>query len=102
VVSVETEVTDRLYTIQFDPVFSPYVIPVGSIAIDGISLTVARLAASSVTVAIIPHTYDHTIVPTWVSGAAVNLEFDMIGKYIARYLAHHAATRPANFDPQIE
>ncbi len=87
VVSVEQEETDWLYTIQFDPQYAAYLIPVGSIAVDGISLTVARLDDDAFTVAIIPHTYEETNVSTaWTEGAAVNLEFDLIGKYVARSL----------------
>lgn len=86
VVGVEREDTDWLYRIRFDEQFAPYLIPVGSVAIDGISLTVARLEGPTLTVAIIPHTYENTNVPTWTEGAAVNLEFDMIGKYVVRAL----------------
>lgn len=86
IVRVEREDTDWLYRIRFDEQFAAYLIPVGSIAIDGISLTVARLKNDTLTVAIIPHTYEHTNVPTWTEGAAVNLEFDMIGKYVVRAL----------------
>ncbi len=87
VVSVEREETDWLYTIRFDPQYASYLIPVGSIAIDGISLTVARLGDDTLTVAIIPHTYNETNVSgAWTEGAAVNLEFDLIGKYVARSL----------------
>ena len=56
VTAVEQEETDWLYTIRFDPEYASYLIPVGSIAIDGISLTVARLGDDTLTVAIIPHT----------------------------------------------
>lgn len=85
--AVEQEETDRLYTIRFDPQFASYLIPVGSIAVDGISLTVARLGDDTFTVAIIPHTYEQTNVSdAWEEGTAVNLEFDLIGKYVARSL----------------
>ena len=87
VVAVEREETDWLYTIRFDPQYASYLIPVGSIAVDGISLTVARLDDDTLTVAIIPHTYEETALSaTWTEGAAVNLEFDLIGKYVARSL----------------
>jgi riboflavin synthase len=86
VVDVEREETDWLYRVRFDDPFAAYLIPVGSIAIDGISLTVARLSGNELTVAIIPHTYEHTNVSTWTAGTAVNLEFDMIGKYVVRAL----------------
>lgn len=84
VVRLEREETDWLYTVRFDEAFAPYLIPVGSVAVDGISLTVARLEEDAFTVAIIPHTYDNTNVPTWKEGVEVNLEFDLIGKYVVR------------------
>ena len=93
VTAVEREETDWLYTIQFDPQYAAYLIPVGSIAVDGISLTVARLADDTLTVAIIPRTYEQTNVSTaWTEGAAVNLEFDLIGKYVARSLTASGET----------
>lgn len=93
IVDVEREETDWLYTIQFDPQYASYLIPVGSIAVDGISLTVARLGDDTFTVAIIPHTYEVTTVSeAWTEGAAVNLEFDLIGKYVARSLTASGET----------
>ena len=87
VVEVEQEETDWLYTIEFNPQYASYLIPVGSIAVDGISLTVARLDEDTFTVAIIPHTYRETNVSSaWTEEASVNLEFDLIGKYVARSL----------------
>ena len=82
VVEATQEETNWLYRIRFAPEYAAYVIPVGSIALDGISLTVARLGDGELTVAIIPHTYEHTNVHTWEEGTGVNLEFDMIGKYV--------------------
>lgn len=87
IVEVEREETDWLYTIRFHSDYAAYLIPVGSVAVDGISLTVARLQDESFTVAIIPHTYkETTVASTWEEGTAVNLEFDLIGKYVARSL----------------
>ncbi|MCR5196624.1 MAG: riboflavin synthase [Pseudobutyrivibrio sp.] len=57
----------------------------GSIAIDGISLTVARLTSASFSVSIIPHTLEQTILKDKRPGALVNLENDIIGKYIRKY-----------------
>jgi riboflavin synthase len=84
IVELMEEETSTLFRITFDRAFDPYIIPVGSIAVDGISLTVARLHPDSFTVAIIPHTFEHTSVGDWSIGRAVNLEFDLIGKYVAR------------------
>ena len=81
---IEREETGRLYRVGFAPDFARYLIPTGSIALDGISLTVARLEGETLTVAIIPHTYEATaIAERWTEGAEVNMEFDMIGKYVA-------------------
>ncbi len=63
------------------------VIMKGSIAINGVSLTIARLIDDAVGVSIIPHTWTHTNLQDLKAGDAVNLEFDMIGRYILRHLA---------------
>jgi riboflavin synthase len=63
-----------------------YVIPVGSIAVDGVSLTVASIDENVVAVSIIPHTMDNTIFSEYRAGTRVNIEFDMIGKYIERLM----------------
>ena len=84
---VRPEATGRLYRIRVPAAFAPYVIPVGSIALDGISLTVARLEEDHVTVAIIPHTIERTAIgDNWRPGAAVNVELDLIGKYVNRWM----------------
>ncbi|MFQ5571178.1 MAG: riboflavin synthase [Rhodothermales bacterium] len=90
VTAVEKEPTSRLYRVRFDERFAPYLIPVGSVALDGVSLTVARLDERELTVAIIPHTYEHTIISAWAPGTRVNMEFDMIGKYVVGWLARRA------------
>jgi riboflavin synthase len=66
--------------------FTRYVIPVGSIAIDGVSLTLAEVGETLITVSIIPHTMENTIFHTYKKETKVNLEFDLIGKYIERLL----------------
>jgi riboflavin synthase len=59
----------------------------GSVAVDGISLTVARLTDEQFDVQIVPHTATHTTMLRWRSGTVVNLECDVIGKYVARAVA---------------
>lgn len=86
VLSVETDGEDRLYTVGFDPEYDPLVIPVGSIVINGVSLTVARRDTGRITVAVIPHTYRVTTFGRIAVGNRVNLEFDMIAKYIRNLL----------------
>jgi len=62
--------------------FMRYVVPLGSIAVDGISLTVARTDAERFMVAIVPHTWEHTTISDRVPGDRVNLEFDILAKYV--------------------
>jgi riboflavin synthase len=77
-----------MYTIGFPQRFRRYLIPVGSIAVDGVSLTVARLFADRFEVAIIPFTFENTIFHEYSAGSKVNLEFDIVGKYIESLLRH--------------
>jgi riboflavin synthase len=84
---VEALADSHLVRIGYPPSFASYLIPVGSVALDGISLTVARLEEETLTVAIIPHTWGKTTVRDWHPGRRVNLEFDLVGKYVARSLA---------------
>lgn len=74
----------REIRIGFPEEFQPFIVPVGSIAIDGVSLTVANVKENSFAVAIIPYTFDNTTINNLKEGSRVNLEFDILGKYIAR------------------
>ena len=78
---------DRRLEIALPPEFAQYVIYKGSIAVDGISLTVAEVGPSSFTCWIIPHTDALTNLHTRNPGDRVNLEFDMLAKYVERMLA---------------
>jgi len=69
-----------------DPVMR-YVVHKGSIAVDGISLTVAAVEKSCFTIWIIPHTFNQTALKERAVGDAVNLEADMLGKYVERFTA---------------
>jgi len=75
-----------MFAIRFPKKFRKYLIPVGSISVDGVSLTVARLHADYFEVAIIPYTYNQTIFHEYKASSIVNLEFDLIGKYIESLL----------------
>jgi riboflavin synthase len=86
ILSVERLETSHLISVGFDQRFASMIVPVGSIAVDGISLTVARLLEDRFQVAIIPYTFDVTNVASWTPGHRVNLEFDIIGKYVIRWL----------------
>lgn len=73
-------------TISFPEKFKHYLIYVGSIAIDGVSMTVAELNENSFSVGIIPHTWKETIFADKKVGDTVNLEFDVLGKYVERIM----------------
>lgn len=72
--------------ITFDREWSRYVIPVGSIAVNGVSLTVARCGEGRAWVSLIPHTLETTTFSDLEEGRRVNLEFDVLGKYVANQL----------------
>ena len=74
-------------TIGFTPEFAKYLVYKGSVAVEGISLTVAALRGDSFVIAVIPKTWELTNFSTLMPGDAVNLEADVIGKYVERMLA---------------
>src|SRR5688572_18698750 len=75
-----------LYTFEYDPALGNVTVEKGSIAINGVSLTCFNSKPSQFTVAIIPYTYEHTNFHQLKVGSIVNLEFDIIGKYVKRLL----------------
>jgi len=70
--------------VAFPEPLSPLFVPKGSVALNGVSLTVATLEEARFSVMIIPFTWDHTSLGDLRPGALVNLECDMVGKYVAR------------------
>ena len=75
--------------------FARYLVPKGSITIDGISLTLASWHDNVAEVAVIPYTYQHTNIRDRKPGDAVNLEGDVLGKYVERYLQQRDIAAPA-------
>lgn len=76
--------------VEFPSPFAPLVVDKGSIAIDGVSLTAYDVTASTFRVSVIPHTWKATNLNRLKSGATVNLEFDLLGKYVQRLLGGKA------------
>ncbi|MFZ1525512.1 MAG: riboflavin synthase [Saprospiraceae bacterium] len=74
------------YTFELPKEYNKLVVPKGSICINGISLTIADLSAHTFSVAIIPYTFENTNFKTLQKGNMVNIEFDILGKYIVNYL----------------
>jgi riboflavin synthase len=95
VVRLEAEGENWWYGVEVPQSFVSSIVPQGSIAIDGISLTVARWNGRVAEIAIIPFTYEHSNVRDKKIGDAVNLEGDVLGKYVERYLEARNAAKPA-------
>ena len=76
----------HIFTFSYDSTLNNVTIEKGSITVNGVSLTVVNSKRNSFSVAIIPYTYEHTTFKYLREGATVNLEFDVIGKYVQRLL----------------
>jgi riboflavin synthase len=76
------------YTFEYDPSLNNITIEKGSITVNGVSLTVVNSGATNFSVAIIPYTHEHTNFKDFEIGTKVNLEFDVIGKYVSRLYAN--------------
>ena len=85
-VSVEEQDGSWVFSFEYDPSQSNVTIEKGSITINGVSLTVVDSIKGGFSVAIIPYTYEHTTFQNLTKGDTVNLEFDVIGKYVQRIM----------------
>ncbi|NDV21104.1 riboflavin synthase [Desulfovibrio sp. JC022] len=85
--SVRPAGESKIYRIKFPIEHGKYVVPKGSVALDGISLTVNDCGADYLEVNIIPETQEETTISQWTPGYAVNIETDVIGKYVERMVA---------------
>jgi riboflavin synthase alpha subunit len=84
---------DCVLTLRAPEALAPLLVPKGSVALDGVSLTVVDVAGADFSVSLMPYTLEHTTLGQLAPGMHSNLEADVIGKYVHRYLA--AATAPA-------
>lgn len=101
--SIQPERTGILIKINFPIEFSKYVINTGSICMDGVSLTTAKAANDWFLVSIIPHTWNNTTLNLLKIGDKVNLEFDIIGKYLERLInnKYNLETKDENYWNEI-
>jgi riboflavin synthase len=83
---IEAEETNGswYYTFEYDAALHNLTIEKGSITVNGVSLTVVNSKKNQFSVAIIPYTYEHTNFNSFIVGTKINLEFDVIGKYVSR------------------
>lgn len=84
------------YTFEYDPSRGNITVEKGSIAVNGVSLTVVNSRENSFQVAIIPYTYEHTNFHEIKKGTVVNLEFDIVGKYITKILKQYLESGQLN------
>jgi riboflavin synthase len=91
VAQLRSEGENWWYGVEVPEEFARYIVPKGSITIDGISLTVAQWSKNIAEIAVIPYTYQHTNIRDHKTGDAVNLEGDVLGKYIERHLEARGA-----------
>ena len=87
VIQLEQRGADFRLEIDLPNGFARYVAPKGSIAVNGVSLTIAQRTRQSFVVWIIPHTWENTNLRLLEAGALVNLEFDILAKYVEQFLA---------------
>lgn len=93
IVKIKRLSESTLFHVEYPAEHMGLVVPVGSITVDGVSLTVAGSSKNVFSISIIPHTLENTIMKSYAIGTAVNLEFDIIGKYIAQMLkTEHSKT----------
>ncbi len=86
--SIATRRSSWMINIRVPRKFARMLIPVGSVAVDGVSLTIAELSGSTFGISIIPHTMDVTTFKEYERGRRVNVEFDVLGKYIEQLIRH--------------
>ena len=91
IAGIEKRQSSWFVEVAYPSRFSKYLIPVGSVAVDGVSLTAASVSKRAFGVSIIPYTWEHTIVQYASKGQEVNLEFDLLGKYVENMMIGGAA-----------
>jgi riboflavin synthase len=89
--SISDQSGSWLFNFEYDPAFGNVTVEKGSIAVNGVSLTCFNSELNSFTVAIIPYTFAHSNFHDLKNGSTVNLEFDIVGKYVKRLLGLRSA-----------
>lgn len=85
--SIENQNGSWIFRFEYDASLNNITIEKGSVTVNGVSLTVVAAAKNQFSVAIIPYTFEHTNFQNFEIGSIVNLEFDVIGKYVARLMS---------------
>jgi riboflavin synthase len=88
IIAIEEKGDSWEFTFETDPDLTPLLVEKGSIALDGISLTLARVNVNQFTVAVIPFTWEHTNLSSRKAGDRVNVEADILGKHVLRAMVY--------------
>lgn len=99
--NVVKETKNYLLYFNYDNSFRKYIVPMGSITVNGISLTVADVDDNNFKIAIIPHTWDNTNINKLKNGDSVNIEFDILGKYVENIMLYHK-DKPSNLEELLK
>ncbi len=94
IVGLTPEGNSRRYSFHTSPEIAKYLIPKGSVAVDGISLTVVECGTEDFSVVVIPHTAAKTTLGRKKVGDQVNIEVDLLAKYVEKFLNHKEVTTP--------
>ncbi len=86
VISIATRGEFREIVLSLPSEYAPHIVSKGSVALDGVSLTVNMVATDSFSICLIPHTLQRTTLGTWREGSPVNLEIDILARHVARQL----------------
>jgi len=86
------------FIIRVDPKYIAYIIPKGSITIDGISLTVNDVYSDSFRITIIPHTLENTLIKNYRVGTKINIETDLFARYIDHILSHRNSQKSMSWE----
>lgn len=97
ILAIEKQVLGRLIWFSYPNNFSKYIISQGSISVNGVSLTIAKDEPGKFMVSIIPHTWESTTFKELKAGDEVNLEFDIIGKYVEKLLKYQNQNDSSNY-----
>ncbi|NKC14888.1 MAG: riboflavin synthase [Gammaproteobacteria bacterium] len=90
VVERTPDARSQRFTLQMPPAFARYIAPKGSVTLDGVSLTVNGVAGNRFDINIVPHTMERTIIDGYAPGTEVNLEVDVLARYVERLLEARA------------
>ena len=89
ILDIQKQTDNAVISVGLDPDWMRYCIPKGAIALDGISLTIAKIEANIIEIAIIPHTLENTTLGLKSKSDTLNIETDIIGKYVNRFLSFY-------------